>query len=111
MLLFNYWELVGSMEQFRAHAMIPATVLHPDETGPLEILYFLLYKLSETAGTTYGRIVIDIYPKIWKPEFDTHGEVKCYFFGNVDASSCVYDDTTYIEKTVITIYTPLLRTF
>ena len=48
------------MEQFRAHAMVPETVLHPGEIGPLEILYFLLYELSETAGTTYGRIVIDI---------------------------------------------------
>ena len=48
--------------------------------------------MSETAGTTYGRIIIDIYPKIWKPVFAAHGEVKCFFFGNVDASSCVYDD-------------------
>ena len=67
--------------------------------------------MSETAGTTYGRIIIDIYPKIWKPDFTTHGEVKCFFYGNVDASSCVYDDQTYTEKTVITLYTPLLRSF
>ena len=91
--------------------MSPETVLHPGEIGPLEILYFLRYLLSETAGTTYGRIVIDIYPKIWKPIFADQGEVKCFFFGNVDASSCEYDDYNYIEKTVITIYTPLLRTF
>lgn len=40
------------------------TVLYPDETGPLEILLFNRYVMSETAGTTYGRIIIEIYPKI-----------------------------------------------
>lgn len=91
--------------------MATETVLYPDETGPLEILLFNRYLMSETAGTTYGRIVIEIYPLIPKPVFATHGEVKCFFFGNVDASSCVYDDFTYREKTVITMYTPLLRVF
>ena len=91
--------------------MIREITLYPDETGPLEILYFLRYELPETAGTTYGRMIIDIYPKIWKPNFATHGEVKCFFYGNVDASSVVFDDYTYTEKTVITVYTPPLRTF
>ena len=44
--------------------MIREITLYPDETGPLEILYFLRYELPETAGTTYGRMIIDIYPKI-----------------------------------------------
>jgi len=89
-LLHN--KLVGSLKQFRAHSMYPETRLYPSQTGPLEIMLFLRYILPETAGTTYGRIIIDIYPKIPKPSFVSHGEVKCFFFGNVDAASVQYDD-------------------
>ena len=80
------------MEIYKAHAITHETRLYPGETGPLELLYFLRNEISETAGTTYGRFVIEIYPKIAKPDPTINGEVKCFFFGNIDASSCVYDD-------------------
>lgn len=109
--IIKYFYLVGSMEVYRAHAITREFKLYPGETGPLELLYFLRFEISETAGTTYGRFLIEIYPKIAKPDPAINGEIKCFFFGNIDASSCVYDDTTYLEKTVIIMYTPELRTF
>ena len=99
------------MKVFHAHAITREVKLYHGDTGPLELLYFLRYELPETAGTTYGRFVIEIYPKIAKPDPAINGEIRCYFFGNIDASSCVFDDQTYEEKTVITMYTPELRTF
>lgn len=99
------------MKAYRAHAITREEKLKHGATGPLELLYFLRHELSETAGTTYGRFVIEIYPKIAKPDIAINGEVKCFFFGNIDASSCVWDSTTYLEKTVITMYTPELRVF
>ena len=80
------------MKTFHAHAINREVKLYPGETGPLELLYFLNYELSETAGTTYGRFVIEIFPKIAKPNVAINGELRCYFFGNIDASSCEFDD-------------------
>ena len=44
--------------------MVREWTIYPGMTGPLEILLFNRMTMSETAGTTYGRIIIDIYPKI-----------------------------------------------
>lgn len=79
--------------------------LQAGKAGPLESTFFLKHALPPTNSVTQGRIVLYIFPKVPKPSLN-YGLVKCFFYGDVLASNCDYDDTTYADRTAITIDTP-----
>ncbi|KAL4505213.1 hypothetical protein ABPG72_016280 [Tetrahymena utriculariae] len=95
----------GSAAQFTAHALINAVKLKAGQSGPLESTFFLKHNLPATNYKSVGKVVINIFPKIPAPSIN-YGIIKCYFYGNILASNCKYDDTTYADRTQITIYTP-----
>lgn len=74
-------------------------------TGPLELTFFLNYNLYQTNVLTNGTLTCSIFPQIPTPPVNVNGIVKCFFFGTVQASSCIYD-TSMPDRTVITIGTP-----
>ncbi|EWS73605.1 hypothetical protein TTHERM_000252299 (macronuclear) [Tetrahymena thermophila SB210] len=95
----------GSLKRFTANAVRKSFKLQADKAGPLESTFFLKKNLPATNYKSTGKVVIDIFPKILKPSTN-YGIVKCYFFGNILASNCDFDDHTYADRTKITIYTP-----
>ncbi|KAL4462636.1 hypothetical protein ABPG74_000466, partial [Tetrahymena malaccensis] len=95
----------GSAAQFTAHALINSLKLKAGKSGPLESTFFLKHNLPATNYQSVGKVIINIFPKIPAPSIN-YGIIKCYFYGNVLASNCNYDDTTYSDRTQIIIYTP-----
>lgn len=87
--------------------MIQAKELPAGQTGPLEIILGLNNNLPKTNVLTYGRIYIEIFPKIPKPDESINGVPKCYWYGNIEAESCRYDDTTLADKSIIEAFTPI----
>ena len=51
--------------------------------------------------------IIEITPKIPKPDVNINGVPKCYFYGDILAKNCTYDDTSETTKTIITVFTPI----
>ncbi|EWS73604.1 hypothetical protein TTHERM_000251239 (macronuclear) [Tetrahymena thermophila SB210] len=95
----------GSLKRFTASAVRNQIKLQAGKAGPLESTFFLKHNLPATNYKSVGKVVIDIFPKIPKPSTD-YGIIKCYFYGNILASSCDFNDKTYADRTKITIYTP-----
>ncbi|KAL4494248.1 hypothetical protein ABPG73_018767 [Tetrahymena malaccensis] len=95
----------GSLKKFTASAVRNSIKLQAGKAGPLESTFFLKHNLPATNYKSVGKVVIDIFPKIPKP-ITNYGIIKCYFYGNILASSCNFDDKTYADRTKIIIYTP-----
>ena len=88
--------------------MIKPEKLPVARTGPLEITLGLSNTLPQTNVLTFGRIHIEISPKIPYPPAE-NGVPKCYWFGSIEAQSCSYDDST--DKTIIEANTPIDYSF
>ncbi|KAL4462643.1 hypothetical protein ABPG74_000473 [Tetrahymena malaccensis] len=95
----------GGLKKFNAYAVRDSIKLQSGKAGPLESIFFLKHNLPATNYKSVGKVVIDIFPKIPKPSTN-YGIIKCYFYGNILASSCNFDDKTYADRTKIIIYTP-----
>ena len=86
--------------------MIQAIKLPVGDTGPLEITLGLRNDLPKTNVLTYGKFIIKITPNLPKPPVHINGVPKCYFYGDIEAKNCTYDDSNPAE-TVITAFTPV----
>ena len=62
--------------------------------------------LPKTNVLTFGKIVIKIIPNLPKPPVNVSGVIKCYFYGNIPASNCSYDDSNS-SYTLVTAFTPV----
>ena len=76
------------------------------DTGPLQITLGLRHNLPQTNVLTYGKFIIEIIPNLPKPDVNINGVPKCYFYGDIEAKNCTYDDSDP-SKTVIEAYTPV----
>lgn len=86
--------------------MVQAIKLPVGDTGPLEITLGLRNNLPKTNVLTYGKFIIIITPNLPLPPVNRNGVPKCYFYGEIEAKNCTYDDTDP-TKTVITVFTPI----
>ncbi len=84
-----------SMNAIQAGVKVPA-----GGTGPLEMTFFLNYNMNQTNVLTNGTLTCSIFPQIPAPPVVPNGIVKCFFFGTVQASRCIYD-TSLPDRTVI----------
>jgi len=55
---------------------------------------------------TWGKIVMEIAPKIPEPILIVNGVPKCFFYMNVPAVNCTFDSSLDPLKTIVTIFTP-----
>ena len=83
----------GYIREMRLHPMVQAIKLPVGETGPLEITLGLRNNLPQTNVLTYGKFIITIVPNLPKPDVNLNGVPKCYFYGNIEAKNCTYDDS------------------
>lgn len=99
-------QTTGYIREMKLHPMQRAIKLPVGMTGPLEIVLFLRNNLPQTNVLTYGKIVIQITPKIPAPIVSINGVPKCYFYGTIPAVNCTFDSTSSPKMTLITIFTP-----
>ncbi len=76
------------------------------DTGPLQITLGLRNNLPQTNVLTYGKFIIEIIPNLPLPDVNINGVPKCYFYGDIEAKNCSYDDSNP-DKSVVTVYTPI----
>ena len=86
--------------------MVQTIKLPVGDTGPLEITLGLRNNLPQTNVLTYGMFIIRITPNLPLPDVNINGVPKCYFYGDIEAKNCTYDDTDP-DVTVITAFTPI----
>ncbi len=103
---------MGRTEFFRATPSISKVKLPAGGTGPIELFYVMSKEYARTADTTGAEIRVEIFPRISLVNRD-NGALACYFFSNIPAQKCIWDDysTTTTDRTVIRIFTPDLRSF
>ena len=99
-------DTTGYIREMRLHPVVQAVKLPVGETGPLEIILGLRNNLPQTNVLTYGKFIIQITPQIPKPNVATNGVPKCYFYGDIEAKNCTYDDSDPL-KTVVEVFTPV----
>jgi hypothetical protein len=73
--------------------------------------FFLNYPLPQTNVLTYGKLILYIYPQIPLPPPLINGVLKCYFFNNIPAKTCLWDTSTNPSYTLVTINTPETMSF
>lgn len=86
--------------------MIQSVKLPVGKTGPLEIVLGLRNNLPKTNVLTWGKMIIKITPNLPTPPVNINGIPKCYFYGNIPALNCTYDDTNP-AFTSVEVWTPL----
>lgn len=96
---------IGTINMLSIDAVEAGIKVPAGGTGPLEMTFFLNYNLYQTNVLTSGKVICSIFPQIPLPNVTSNGIVKCFFFGTVQASSCIYD-TSLSDRTTITIGTP-----
>ena len=98
-------ETTGYIREMRLHPMAQTIKLPVGKTGPLEITLGLTHNLPKTNVLTYGKFIIKITPNLPKPDVNTNGVPKCYFYGDIEAKNCTYDDSN-AAYSLITVFTP-----
>jgi hypothetical protein len=101
---------IGSIDMLSINAIQAGVKVPAGGTGPLEMTFFLNYNLYQTNVLTNGTITCSIFPQIPLPPVNINGIVKCFFFGTVQASRCIYD-VSQPDRTVIEIGTPSTKDF
>eukprot|EP00825_Cyclidium_porcatum_P041590 TRINITY_DN5492_c0_g1_i2.p1 TRINITY_DN5492_c0_g1~~TRINITY_DN5492_c0_g1_i2.p1 ORF type:complete len:381 (+),score=57.67 TRINITY_DN5492_c0_g1_i2:927-2069(+) len=102
----------GVNKRWYIHAIRSPVKLGAGDSGPLEILLFLKNQLPQTNVGTMGKIRIEIFPPL--PDIpEENGIFTCYFYGDVLAESCTFDNSYQysLGKTIIYVTTPELRSF
>lgn len=96
----------GDYDMLSINAIVAQSDVPVSGTGPLELTYFLNYKLPQTNVLTSGKFIVKIYPQIPLPPPLVNGVLKCYFFKIYPAKTCIWDTTTSASYTLLTIFTP-----
>lgn len=82
----------GTIDMLSINAITANAKVEVGKTGPLELTFFLNYQLPQTNVLTEGKFIMKIYPRIAQPNPLTNGVLKCYFFNNIPAKTCIWDD-------------------
>lgn len=101
---------IGTIDMLSINAIEAGVKVPAGGTGPLEMTFFLNYNLYQTNVLTNGTLTCSIFPQIPTPPVNVNGIVKCFFFGTVQASRCIYD-TSQPDRTTIEIGTPETKDF
>jgi hypothetical protein len=101
----------GDYSMLSIDAIVAQSNVPVSGTGPLELTFFLNYQLPQTNVLTYGKFIVKIYPQIPLPPPLINGVLKCYFFNTIPAQTCIWDTTTSVSYTQITINTPLTMAY
>ena len=96
----------GYIREMRMHPMVQTIKLPVGKTGPLEITLGLRNNLPKTNVLTYGKFIIKITPNLPLPDVNINGVPKCYFYGDIEAKNCSYDDSN-AAYTLVTVFTPI----
>jgi len=99
-------QTTGYIREMKLHPMQSPVKLPVGQTGPIEIVLFLMNNLPKTNVLTWGQIIIKITPNIPAPIVSLNGVPKCYFYDNIPAANCTFDSSDP-TKTLVTIFTPV----
>ena len=103
-------ETYGTMDMLSINAITANSKVAVDKTGPLELTFFLNYELPQTNVLTDGIFYLKIYPQIPKPPELINGVLKCFFYNDIPAKTCTWDNTVS-SYTKVTINTPETAAF
>ena len=101
----------GTISMLSIDAITANAKVAVGKTGPLEMTFFLNYELPQTNVLTEGKFIVNIYPQIPEPDPLINGVLKCYFFNNLPATTCIWNNTESASYTKLTITTPSTTSF
>lgn len=99
-------ETYGTLDMLSINAITANAKVPVAGTGPLELTFFLNYELPQTNVLTDGFFKMKIFPQIPLPPELINGVLKCFFYNDIPAETCTWDNTVDATYTFITIKTP-----
>ena len=105
-LVVSLNETYGALDMLSMNAITANAKVPVDGTGPLELTFFLNYELPQTNVLTDGIFKLKIFPQIPLPPELVNGVLKCYFYNDIPAETCTWDNSVHADYTFVTIHTP-----